>query len=260
MRTIPAQLFAHLKSRSCHVVTGWTVTRQDGNVYGFTTADEEFVYGGVTYNPAGGVSPSAVVNKADASVDNLEVQVLISSIITDDDLRGGLWSNAAIAIFWINPDHPEWGIVPIRTGNLGEITIKSGQWTGQLRSLLQLLQQPLGVHFTLLCNAQLGDKRCGIQLFPHVWQANHDYQCGIKSDGSMGTIVKPSTPNDFWYVCQYTDINTSPREPTAPGQGLSANDDLGPEDTTQKSVGPSDDSLAYFTYRGGEVDVFGIRI
>lgn len=260
MRQVPNSLFLHLCSRACHIVTGWLVTRQDGNVYGFTTDDDSFTYDGVTYTPAGGFSPSAVVSKADASVDNLEVQVLISDIITDDDLRGGKWSNAYVQIFWINPDNPQWGIIPIRSGNIGEITIKSGQWTGQLRSLLQLTQQPVGVHFTLLCNAQLGDSRCGVNLNAQTWQANHNYPHGINSDATIGTVVKPTVDNDYWYVASYVTVTSSPRTPTAPGQGLSANDDLGPEDKTQTAVGPADDSLSYFTYRGGEVDVFGIKI
>ena len=40
---------------------------------------------------------------------------------------------------------------------LGETTVKQGQWTTQLRSLFQQMQQPLGVLFQLQCGAELGD-------------------------------------------------------------------------------------------------------
>ena len=76
----------------------------------------------------------------------MEVQVLESTLITESDLRGGLWDNAQVQVFWICPDHPEWGIVPLRGGMLGEIVIKKGQCTTQLRSLFQQMQQPFGFH------------------------------------------------------------------------------------------------------------------
>jgi len=320
MKKIPSPLFQELCSQTCRIATGWLITRADGTSYGFTSSDIEFTLDGVLYLPANGFNPSAVVSKADFSVDNMEMQVLDSPVITEADLKGGKWANAQVNVFWLCPEHPEWGVVPLRGGLLGEIVVKTGQWTTQLRSLFQQMQQPLGVHFTIVCNAQLGDARCGVKLNAPAWQPNHAYQMGLLSDAKIGDVVQPTVPNDFWYVAQYTTesfwtptggqgegavvlvplgagagggtvtetgglttgsgyisnigglgagggygyVNVSPsqnvRTPTQPGQGLSANDDLGPNDNTQVAVGAAPDNLGQFDYTGTPVDIFGIKL
>jgi len=62
----------------------------------------------------------------------------------------------------------------------------------------------------------------------------------------------------------YGYVNVSPsqnvRTPTQPGQGLSANDDLGPNDNTQVAVGAAPDNLGQFDYTGTPVDIFGIKL
>ena len=160
--------------------------------------------GSVLYSPTSGFNPSAVVSKGNMSVDNMEAQVLTSDLITEEDLAGGVWDNAAVEVFWFCPYEPQWGIIPLRGGMLGEIVIKDGQWTTQLRSLLQQLQQPFGYFYTLQCGAQLGDARCKVKLAVPAWQPNTAYKLGLLSDAGVGMIVQPTIPNDFWYVAQYT--------------------------------------------------------
>ena len=261
MRSVPPLLFAVLKNQSARVDTGWLVVRTDGFRLGFTSSDKEFTYNGDVYSPANGMSSSAIVSKGDASVDNMEMQVLESEQITETDLRGGLWANAEVKVFWICPDHPEYGVVPLRGGTLGEIVIKSGQFTTQLRSLFQQMQQPFGYFYTLQCGAQLGDPRCGVKLDAPTWQPNTAYKLGLLSDATIGAVVKPTVDNGFWYYAQYTTSNEAAVvQPTKPGQGLSALDDAGPNDNTQVAVGPAPDNLSQFTYTGTPVDIFGIKL
>jgi hypothetical protein len=261
MKMISAPLFDELCKTSARIDTGWLVVRQDGERFAFTTSDEGFTYNGDVYTPANGFNASAVVSKADASVDNMETQVLTSDTITELDLRGGVWANATVQVFWLNPDHPEYGIIPLRGGILGEVVVKNGQFTSQLRSLFQQMQQPFGYFYTLQCGAQLGDVRCKVKLAAPVWSPNTVYPLGLLSDAKWGAIVQPTANNDFWYVANYTTITEQElRPPTAPGAGLSGNDDLGPNDQTQVAVGAPPDNLGQFTYTGDPVDVFGIKL
>ena len=91
MKKISPALFAELCSQTCRISTAWLITRTDGQVFGFTTSDLEFTLDGVVYSPTNGFNPSAVVSKADLSVDNMEMQVLDSPVITESDLMGGKW-------------------------------------------------------------------------------------------------------------------------------------------------------------------------
>ena len=137
----------------------------------------------------------------------------------------------------------------------------------QLRSLFEQLQLPFGYFYTLNCGAQLGDARCKVKLSAPTWQANHAYPLGLLADAGPGAIVQPTTPNGYWYVAQYTTSpEPSARLPTLPGEGLSAADDLGPNDETQVAVGAPQNSLVDFTTRiaspcdiftGTPVDIFG---
>lgn len=295
MKNVPFSLFTELKSQSASIDVGWLIVRQDGLRFGFTSSDIPFTYNDDIYSPTNGFNPSAIQSKADFSVDNLECQVLENDLITDSDLRSGLWDLAQVSIFWICRYHPEWGIVLLKTGTLGEIVIKSGVWTTQLRSILEQLQQPFGFYYTLQCMAQLGDDRCRVKLSVPTWVASHPYRHGLLTDASIGDIVQPTSPNGFWYVAQYTGydgIISSPSTPppgnqtlsdvvpgvtkvgvaipgyggepivpvSQPGQGLSGNDDLGPNDSTQVSVGPAFDNLQEFKYDGIPVDIFGIKL
>jgi Uncharacterized conserved protein (DUF2163) len=240
MKAIPPLLFNELRSQTPRIATAWLLVRTDGQRFAFTTSDLTFVYNGDTYTPANGFNPSAIVSKGDASVDNLECQVLTSDTITEEDLKGGVWNLATVQIFWICPYHPEWGICTLRTGTLGEIVIKEGQFTTQLRALFEQLQLPFGAWYTINCGAQLGDPRCKVKLAAPTWQPNTAYPLGLLTDAKWGAIVQPSTPNGFWYVAQYTtNLDPASRIPSYPGQGLSAQDDLGPDDQTQTAAGPS---------------------
>ena len=311
MKTIPAVLFNELKKQAARIDVGWLVVRADGQQFGFTSSDIEFTLDGVTYSPTNGFNASAVVSKADASVDNMEMQVLDNTMITEEDLRGGVWNNAQVNVFWVCPDHPEYGVVPLRGGKLGEITIQNGQWKTQLRSLFQQMQQPFGIQYTLTCQAQLGDQFCKVKLDVPQWEPNHDYRLGLLTDAGLGAVVRPTADSDFWYVANYTTEtvwglgygglysgpvvaiigggggsggtqnlsltgnsganahgesvmqiprSSNVRTPTQPGQGLSANDDAGPNDNTQVAVGPAPGDLNQFKYQGRPVDIFGIKI
>ncbi len=80
------------------------------------------------------------------------------------------------------------------------------------------------------------------------------------TDAGPGAVVEPSTPNGFWYVAQYvSDSYPAARFPTWPGQGLSAVDDMGPNDDTQVFVGPAEWSPGEFTPIAPTVDIFSIE-
>ena len=223
------------------------------------------------YTPTNGFNGSAIVSKADASVDNMEVQVLDNAVITEYDLRGGLWNNAQIQVFWICRYHPEWGVVPLRGGMLGEIIIKNGQWTTQLRSLFQQMQQPFGLQYTLQCQAQLGDAQlndtplgvayCHVKLNAPVWGPGTGYPMGLLTDAKWGAIVQPTVPTTTgtWRITR--------RSPSSRCRSLrslvraSAATTTSALTTTRKSRSePAPDNLNQFNYTGTPVDIFGIKL
>ncbi|MCO5157883.1 MAG: DUF2163 domain-containing protein [Aquamicrobium sp.] len=201
MKRISPALFEQLKERSTHIVLGWYLERKDGLKLGFTSGDVPFTIDGIEYVPSNAFSGMAVSSKSNLSVDNTSATALVSDKITDWDLQAGLWDNAFVRMFWLNPLQPEIGAVPIRGGRLGEVKIRNGQFEAEVRSPFQKLQQPFGQFFTLECSAALGDDRCKVWLEAQEWKANSRYIAKAGADAGIGSYVRPRVQNGFWYQC-----------------------------------------------------------
>lgn len=160
MRRIHPELFKELKSTSAYLVLAFRLARTDGVVFGFTSGDEVFTYNGLTYNPTNSFSGTAAASKTNFSVDNMNAIALLTDQISAADLKGGLFDNASVQVFWIRPDKPEWGVIPIRGGRMGEVTVKQGKFETELRSVAQRIQQREGLVYTLECSATYNDARC----------------------------------------------------------------------------------------------------
>lgn len=201
MLRIHSQLFNELKRTSAHIAMGWLMTREDGVQFGFTSSDKGFHLAGVYYTPTNSFSGSAAVSKNNLSVDNMSAIGLVTDLIKESDLRGGKYDNAKVEVFWVAPDHPEWGTVPIRGGRIGELKLKNGQYETELRSVAQHLQQPFGRVYTLECDAIFGDRRCKAKVEAPPWEPGMAAAAHMSGDASVGTIVRPNAYSGFWYRC-----------------------------------------------------------
>lgn len=165
MKTVTANLLAHIQGEVTTIATCWKVTRTDGEVFTFTDHLSDLVVSGLTYIAASGYTASAVESSGDLTVDNLDVQAFLDSEQVDEtDLLAGRWDHATIEIFRVNYESVADGTIKMRKGTLGEITVLNGRYFAELRGLTQPLQQTRGRIYSRRCDADLGDARCGINL------------------------------------------------------------------------------------------------
>lgn len=161
MKTDP--LSAHRALGTTTLAWCWKVTRQDGQVFGFTSCDINLPFGGVTYEAATGFTPTAIESNADLSVPNLEVAgFLNSAAITEADLLDGLWDAAAVEIFEVNYLNLALGRMILRTGTLGNVSAGQIHFQAELRGLAQALQQPVGNLYGPKCTTTFGSSLCAI--------------------------------------------------------------------------------------------------
>lgn len=161
MKSNTTALNAHLAGEVTTMCTCWKVVLRNGTVYGFTDHVRNITFNGVTYLAAAGYTPSAIATTGDLSVDNLEVQGLLSSpAITEADLMAGLWDYANIEVFRLNYTDLTMGAESLRAGTIGEVTALRSHFLAEMRGVSQMLQQPLGEIYSLTCRASLGDARC----------------------------------------------------------------------------------------------------
>jgi uncharacterized phage protein (TIGR02218 family) len=164
MRTLEAGIAAHLAGGQTTLATCWKLTRGDGVVLGFTDHDAMLSFGGTDYVPAHGLDGGEAAQKLGPQTDTTEVVgVLQAEAISEDDILLGRYDGAAVETWRVNwRDTGERYLV--RRATIGEIVREDGVFRAELRSPQHALNVVKGRRYQALCDAALGDARCGIDL------------------------------------------------------------------------------------------------
>lgn len=167
MRQIPPRLLEHYKSSTLSLARLWKITREDGQVFGFTDLDENIEFEGVLYKASTGFIPSAIETKSAFGVDNLDVQSIFDDeSITEHDLKIGLWDGAEVLLLEVNYRDLSMGCNFLRKGYIGEVKNGRMNFQAELRGLSQRLQTMVGRIYNPACDADLGDNKCKVDLGP----------------------------------------------------------------------------------------------
>lgn len=164
-KTVSAPLLAHIAGDTITVALCAKLTRTDTTEFFFTEHDQPIVYSGDTYEPTTIVARSNYDTNSKLSVDNMEVTMVFDSAnITETDLFAGLYDNAQVDWFLINWEDTSMGIIQLSRGTLGQISTSDDQFSVDIRSLTDKLQNNIGRFYLPTCDAALGDSRCGVNL------------------------------------------------------------------------------------------------
>jgi uncharacterized phage protein (TIGR02218 family) len=171
MRTLEAGVAAHLASGATTLATCWRIARADGVVLAFTDHDEALSFDGTDYLPAHGLDGSEAPSKLGPQIDTAEVVgVLSSEAIAEDDILLGRFDGAEVTTWRVN-----WRDVSqrflVRRATIGEIVREDGTFRAELRSGQAALNVPKGRVYQALCDAELGDARCGVDLGDEAFRA-----------------------------------------------------------------------------------------
>jgi len=142
----------------------WRLERRDGITLGFTSHDRDLEVSGLVYRAAPGMLPSSISLKDGFEPDNLDIKgALTSDLIRGEDLRAGRWDDAAVSIFmadWEVPDQ----VMAIARGALGDVSIRGEAFEVELKGPTTELDRPVVEQTSPECRANLGDKRCRIDM------------------------------------------------------------------------------------------------
>lgn len=180
--TVPALLAQHLAGETTTLCSLWTIVREDGTTYYFTDHDQDIRYGGNLYLTGVGYNRSAIEDKHDFSVDNMDVRgILDSARISREDVRAGRFDGASVTITIINYADPAAGGIVKRKGWFGTVTQNNrGEFDVELRGLAEALQAQFTSAYTPACRVDLGSTKCGIPLSgtPTAWNDETRYTVG----------------------------------------------------------------------------------
>lgn len=149
-------------SNTTTIVRGWKLTRRDGAVLAFTDCDTDLTVDGVTYEASAALTPSEAVSSLGMAVDEQEVQGGVSSdAISEADLAAGVYDGATVEVIEI-----DWSTstrhATVGAYYLGQVSRTESAFAAELRSEAGILAQKRGRYVMGVCDAELGDARCGV--------------------------------------------------------------------------------------------------
>src|SRR5690606_1696067 len=164
MRVLDPGFKAHVESGATTLATCWRIARSDGVVLGFTDHDVALSFAGTDYLPAHGLDGGEATTKLGPQTATTEVVgVLHSDAIAEGDILLGRYNGAEAETWRVNwRDMSVRHLVSRRT--IGEIVREDGAFRAELRSGQHALNQPRGRIYQALCDATVGDARCGVDL------------------------------------------------------------------------------------------------
>jgi uncharacterized phage protein (TIGR02218 family) len=166
MKTISAGLGAHLDKEVTTIASCWKIVRRDGQVFRFTDHDRDLTVAGEIYLAESSYTRTAVSSNSDFSVDNLDVAgVLDSDVLSPEEMRSGLFNRADVYVFIVNWQDTTQGILKVRRGWFGEITLQSnGTFQTEIRGLAQALSHNFIELYSSECRNDFCDTRCRLNI------------------------------------------------------------------------------------------------
>jgi uncharacterized phage protein (TIGR02218 family) len=161
MKTIPGPLLAAIRATSTTLATLWVVERTDSEIFYFTDHEKDILFEANLYKASTGYVRSAIASNTSLAVDNMEIDgMAVPAGISEADIRAGLYDYATVTVLLVDYLHLDYGSVQMKKGRLGEITIKDGSFTTELRGVSQDLQRVFIEVVNANCQAEFCDDRC----------------------------------------------------------------------------------------------------
>ena len=172
MKELPAELSSALAGGATTLCWCWRIRPRTGAALGFTDHDCDLVFDGTTFEAQSGFTATEIRESVGLSVDNLEVESALSSErLSEARLASGDFDDAAVEIFRVDWSNPAARIL-IRRGSIGEVRRSGAAFTAEVRGLAHYLQQPKGRVYQYACDAEFGDRRCGIDASSSAYRVS----------------------------------------------------------------------------------------
>lgn len=155
---------------------------------------------GVVFEPGLAFETEVFEQTTDLAPGTADVEGAVSSDgIRAEDVSAGLWDGARIDV-----ELADWSagerIGHIWSGRFSEIEIQDGEFFANLVSLKADLERVLGRNYSGLCDATLGDARCGVDL-------NDPQHAGLSCDQTFETCVARFNNGERFRGCPHMPGN-----------------------------------------------------
>jgi hypothetical protein len=164
MRDLPEELTARIESGAATLCHAWLLRRTDGIETGFTDHDRDLTVEGVSCRAASGWVAGAADSAVGLSAGSAALAgALDDATITGEDVAAGLYDGAGVTLWRVDWTRPELG-VRLWTATLARIRREGASFVAELEGPLAELERVVGRTYGRVCDALLGDARCGVDL------------------------------------------------------------------------------------------------
>ncbi|WP_343313908.1 DUF2163 domain-containing protein [Brucella sp. BE17] len=164
MIPVPPNLESHLQGEVTTHCFAWIVRRSDNVVMGFTDHDAPFEIEGIVCDPLTGFNGSEASTTLGLSIAGGEVEGALSSAsIADDDIENGRYDGASVTVYLVNWSVPEQHML-LRRWTAAKISRSGSSFVMELKGAAAAFDAVRGRRVMRLCDAMLGDGRCGVNL------------------------------------------------------------------------------------------------
>jgi uncharacterized phage protein (TIGR02218 family) len=143
----------------------WRLERADGAGIALTSHDQPVISEGIEHRSAPGMLPAAVTRKLGLEPHSAEVAGALSSDALDaTDLALGRWDGAGVSLSAADWQDAAGAPIQLLGGEIGSVSIDGDGFAADLRGAAAKLERPVCPATSAECRAELGDKRCRIDL------------------------------------------------------------------------------------------------
>ncbi|MFZ5670882.1 MAG: baseplate hub protein [Pseudomonadota bacterium] len=199
MKTVPAALAARIESGAATLAHVWLLTRRDGARLGFTDHDRDLAHDGVPCRAGSGWTAGAAdaglgfSAGAAAAAGGLDGEALAEA-----DIDAGLYDGCAVAcrrVDWSQPDL----FVPLWSGTIARLKREGEAFIAEIEGPLAALERVAGRTYGRLCDANLGDGRCGVDTAHPAFGEGCDKRfatCSGRFSNGLNFRGFPTIPGD----------------------------------------------------------------
>lgn len=166
MRHIPEEMAARIESGAatlCHV---WWVKPRGETVLGFTDHDRSLVVGGIACSPVHGFEAGSREAETGFEPGSLVLGGLVEGGLEATAIREGRFDRAQVELWRVDWQHTALR-VRLWAGRIRRLRVEGGALTVELEGPLAALDRRVGRTCGRLCDAVLGDGRCGVDRAQH---------------------------------------------------------------------------------------------
>lgn len=143
----------------------WRVERMDGAGIGLTSHDERVTSDGIAHEATPGMMPASVTRTLGLEPHSGEVSGALSSeALNEEDLARGRWNGARVQLSVVDWADADADPAQLIGGEIGGVSVNGDGFSADLQGAAVKLQAAVCPATSAECRAELGDKKCRVDL------------------------------------------------------------------------------------------------